>query len=217
MKKLFGLIVLSLITGAELRAQNFSKDMWHDGEVDLFSGETIRGKIKYDLDNNSLQATTGGTVRSFSSYQVESFRIFDDLQKTPRSFYTLPYKKAGNYDSPFFFELLYEGTKLTLLNREVFVQRAIGAPNPWGWGWWGPRMGMGTTVVQLDSYYVLDMAKEQVIKLSDQRTDWLTLMKDFRDEMSEFMRANKLSVTERKDVLKIMAHYDELVKTASNK
>ena len=195
-------------------AQSFSRDLWHDGEVDLFSGEVLRGKIKYDLDNNSIQVISGGVVRSFSAYQVESFQIFDDLQKTPRIFYTLPFKKSGNYESPVFFELLFEGKKLTLLNRELFIQRAIGAPNPWGW--WGPRMGMGTTVVQVDSYYILDMAKEQVIKPSgDQRSDWLLLMRDHREEMSEFMRANRLSVTERKDVLKIMAYYDQLVATAN--
>jgi hypothetical protein len=218
MKKLFFLIAIFLIAGNWIHAQNFSKDLWHDGEVDLFSGETVRGKIKYDLDNNSLQVITGGKVRSFSSYQVESFQFFDDLQKTSRSFFTLPYKKSGNYESPVFFELLYEGSRLTLLNREVFVQRAIGAANPWGWGWWGPpRMGMGTTVVQLDSYYVLNMEKEEVIKIGDQRSDWLPLMKDFREEISEFMRTNRLSVTERKDVLKIMAYYDELIKTAGKK
>jgi hypothetical protein len=218
MKRLFGLIVIFLIESLWANAQSFSKDIWHEGEVGLFSGETLRGKIKYDLDNNSLQITTGGVVRSLSSYQVESFQFFDELQKTPRSFFTLPYKRIGNYESPVFFELLYEGTKLTLLNREVFVQRAIGAANPWSWGWWGlPRMSMGTTAVQSDSYYILDMEKEQVIKLGNQRGDWLLLMRDFRDEMSEFIRVNKLSVTERKDVLKIMAYYDELIKTSNKK
>lgn len=206
---------LSVVCG--VHAQSFSKDLWHDGEADLFSGETLRGKIKYDLDNNSLQISTAGIVRSLSSYQVETFRIFDELQKTQRFFYTLPYKKAGNYDSPVFFELLYEGKKLTLLNREAFVQRVVGMPGFWGWGWWGPRMGMGTTTVQTDNYYVLDMTKEQVIKPGDQRSDWLALMKDFRDEVSEFIRVNKLSVTERKDLIKIMSYYDELVKNSSGK
>lgn len=211
----FSIIICLILTVGLAHAQTFSRDLWHDGEVNLFSGETLRGKIKYDLDNNSIQLSSGGVVRSFSSYQVESFQFFDDLQKTPRAFYSLPFKKAGNYESPVFFELLYEGKKLTLLNREVLLQRAVGVMNPWGW--WGPRMGMGTTVVQADSYYILDMVKEQVIKPGDQRSDWLALMKDFRDEMSEFMRVNKLSVTERKDILKIMAHYDELIRAASNK
>ncbi|MCS7018729.1 MAG: hypothetical protein RMJ87_01320 [Cytophagales bacterium] len=216
MKRLLLLTMSCLLMGSAI-AQTFSKDLWHDGEADLFSGETVRGKIKYDLDNNSLQVSTGGIVRSFSAYQVEAFQIFDDLQKTPRYFYTLPYKKTGNYDSPMFFELLYEGIRLSLLNRETFQQRVIGTPGMWGWGWWGPRMGMGTTIVQVDSYYVLDMTKEQVIKPGDQRADWLLLMKDFRDEIGEFMRANKLSVTERKDLLKIMTYYDELVKKSAGK
>ncbi|MCS6967930.1 MAG: hypothetical protein RMJ44_04125 [Cytophagales bacterium] len=206
-----GLLLLAI----QVQGQTFSRDMWHEGEANLFSGETLRGKLKYDLDNNSLQISTAGVVRSFSSYQVESFEIFDELQKVPRTFFTLPYRKSGNYEAPFFFELLYEGKKLTLLNREVFVQRIISGPTMWGW--WGPRVAMGTTTVQADSYYLLDMQKEQVIKVGQQRSDWLALMKDFRDEMNEFIRTNKLSFTQRADVLKIIAYYDQLVQTTTTK
>ncbi len=209
-KILFGTLILGLLAAQTANGQTFSKDVWHDGEADLFSGETLRGKLKYDLETNNLQLTNDGTLKSYSSFQVASFQFFDALAKVPRTFYTLPYQRTADYNSPVFFELFADGESLSLLNREVVIQRAV---NPMGmWGGWGFRpMGMSMPVIE-DVYFVLNKGKETVIKLADQRGGVLALMPDYQDEVANFMKQKKLNPNQRNELIQIMNYYNSLKK-----
>lgn len=204
---------LGLLLAFSAQAQTFSRDVWHDGEVDLFSGEVLRGRLKYDLDNNNIQLTYGGVIKSYSAYQVESFQFFDEIQKLPRAFYALPFKK-GNYEAPYFFELLAEG-ELSLLNREVLTQRVVTPTGAWGWGW-GRPMGMGTTIPQIeDSYYVLDTPNEKVYKMDDPKHDLMALMKAYADEVTAHAKSNKLNLNRREDLVRLFNYYNSLKAGAS--
>jgi hypothetical protein len=208
MKNLIYALFIYLCVGLPLAyGQQMSRDFWHDGEVNLFSGETLKGKLKYDLDTDNLQLQFNGTIKSFSAYQVESFQFFDEVLKVPRSFYALPYKKMSNYESPVFFELFTEGF-LTLLNREIITYRMM---YPSGFGGWGYRPWMGTNVPVLDdSYYVLLMKEERVIKLVEIKKDILYLMEDKTKEVEGFINANRIRFDRREDLVRLFDFYNSL-------
>jgi hypothetical protein len=49
---LFGLISITA------SAQQFAFELWHEGKLILDSGDTLKGKIKYDLQSDLIQYQT---------------------------------------------------------------------------------------------------------------------------------------------------------------
>lgn len=186
-------------------AQQLSRDFWHDGEITLFSGETLRGRLKYDLDNDNIQLQYAGSLKSFSAFQVESFDFFDEIMKQPRSFYTLPYSKVGSYTTPVFFELFAEGY-FSLLNREIITYRTTAPMGFWGWGY---RPIMGATIpIMDDAYYVLLVKEERVVKITDVRKEVLALMEDKATEVEGFINANRIRLDRRGDLIRLFDFYN---------
>jgi hypothetical protein len=185
---------------SQLNAQQFSKDFWHLGEVDLFAGETYRGKIKYDLEKDNLQIQLEtGTMKSFSAQKVEAYQIFDGLVQTNRYFYTLPYEKVQGYSTPTFFELLTDG-RLDLLNREVIVQQVVT-------DYFFYRTWTRTVQVQQDAYYFLDY-QEKVHKFEGDWETLIRLMDDKREQVHRFAEQNALNLRKREDLIKLVDFYN---------
>ncbi len=209
MKKTISIsFILLILAFSGLDAQQLSRDFWHDGEVNLFSGETLKGKMRYDLDNDNIQVQYGGTLKSFSAFQVESFQFFDEIMKMPRSFYALPYTKAGDYETPTFFELFTEGY-LTLLNREIITYRTTYPAGMWGWGY-RPMMSAVSIPVLEDAYYILEMKDEKVIKVTDIKKQLNELMADKTQEVESFVNANRIRVDRRGDLIRLFDFYNSL-------
>lgn len=82
--------------------QKFPFDLWHDGKLVLDTGDTLRGNIKYDLQD-LLQVRHANRLESFSARKVLFFEIFDQYYKRYRQFYSLPYSSTGGYKTPVFF------------------------------------------------------------------------------------------------------------------
>jgi hypothetical protein len=210
MSKLVYILIINLfVLNISANAQQLSRDFWHDGEVNLFSGETLKGKLRYDLDNDNIQLQYSGALKSFSAYQVESFEFFDEIMKTPRAFYALPYSKRENYESPVFFELYAEGS-LSLLNREIITYRMVypAGMGFWGWGY-RPMMGANVPILE-DSYYILKLKEEKVIKITDTKREILELMQDKAREVEGFIQANRIRMDRRSDLIRLFEFYNSL-------
>src|SRR5688572_5875737 len=116
--KRLSVIVMFLFAVTSISAQQFPSDLWHEGKIVLLEGDTLRGKIKYDLQQDLVQYGVANTrTTAFSARKVLYFEIFDTSVRRYRQFYALPFTTTSGYKSPVFFELLEEG-KMTLLSRE---------------------------------------------------------------------------------------------------
>ncbi len=186
--------------------QEFSKDAWHEGEITLFNGESYTGLIKYNLENNSLQLRLpNNVVKTYSSHNTESFEFLDFVSKMPRAFFSLPYQRTVGYDSPVFFELLADGNKVALLNRESVIQRSTPMYS----------YGLGTPMfsnvpVLVDSYFFLVKKDGRVVKFTDKKDDLLALLHDKREKISSFMQEKKTDVTRRIDLMQVIDYYNSL-------
>ncbi|MCU0451724.1 MAG: hypothetical protein MUC97_18070 [Bernardetiaceae bacterium] len=210
------LIVLTWLVTLGAAAQEFAKDRWHQGEANLFNGEVYAGQVKFDLENNSLQISQSGTIRSFSAFQVESFSLVDEQTKLVRTFYALPYERADNYETPTFFELLSDGETASLLNREVVVQRVVnqGVAGGWGWGW-GMRP-MGVTVPVLENrLFLLDKEKSKVIKLNDKKGDLFEHLPSYRAEVEAYAKSKRLDPARLDHAVQLMEYYHTLTKRSN--
>jgi len=181
-------------------AQTFPFEEWHDGKVVLDSGDTIKGAIKYDLQD-LLQVRHQNKMESFSARKVLLFEFFDQGYKRYRTFYSLPYSTNGSYKSPVFFEVLTEG-KITALSREKVEYRTYGY-SPFMYGSYNTRK------VLVNIYYLLK-ENGNIQDFSGKRSDWLNLMGNQSDDVLDYAKENKLDFDRKYDLKRIIDYYNSL-------
>jgi len=190
---LFFLLVPSLAF-----AQTFPFDLWHDGKVILENGDTIKGSIKYDLQD-LLQLRHRNRMESFSARKVLLFEFFDAGYKRYRTFYSLPYSANGGYKSPVFFEVLTEG-KITVLSREKIEYRTYGY-SPFMYGSYNTRK------VLVNTYFLLK-ENGNIEDFIGKRSNWLDLMGNRADEIHDYAKDNKLDFDRKYDLKQIIDYYN---------
>jgi hypothetical protein len=203
--KLYCTIILFFLAILPVFSQNFPHDYWHEGELTLFSGENLVGRIKYDLEKDNIQITlsSNGTVKTYSSRNVESFEFIDAVLRIRRSFFSLPFQKTAGYESPMFFELLTDG-EVALLNREAVVVRSV----PMYYGGMAP---MFTNVsVLIDNFYFLVKSEQKVIKFDEKRETILAVLGNKQDKISDYLKANKVNFSNRKDLMQLFDYYNSV-------
>lgn len=191
-------LLLCLSTFAN--GQRWPFELWHEGRVILLQGDTLKGMIKYDLQQDLVQFTRNDkTVEAFTARKVLFFEIFDNTVHKYRQFYALPYTTTGSYQVPIFFELLEDG-KLTLLAREALEQKTYSA------GFYG---GSYTRLELVNSFYFLD-EKGEITQFSGSRNDLLEIMGKKAENVERYIRENRLKHNEKYDFAKIIAYYNTL-------
>ena len=105
-------------------AQQFPSDLWHPGLLVTNDGDTIKGDLKYDFENQSIQLDDGQTLKAYNVNNLFFFEIYDETIKDYRQFYSLMYDVSYNYSVPVLFEIVIEG-KLSLLLRERIVAESV--------------------------------------------------------------------------------------------
>ncbi|MDQ3395709.1 MAG: hypothetical protein M3512_16605 [Bacteroidota bacterium] len=200
MKKL--LFIVFLFATFSLEAQVFPSQVWHEGKVVLLDGETLKGLVKYDLDNDLVQINSNNRVQTYSSRKILKFEIFDEGFNAYRLFYALPYKVKPNYETPILFEILYEGP-LSLLCREFIVQE-----NMPQYGYY-PRFG-GMSRMRLSYEYYFLKENGEIDLYVPKKTNLLHVMRKRSSEIKSYMKKNRLRYDRREDLAKTTAYYNSL-------
>ncbi len=211
MKKAILSLSLILIGFVSVMAQNqFPSQVWHKGNIYVTDGQVRSGLVKYDLENNLVQLQNQ-TIETFTASNVSNFEIYDEIYGGIRRFYSLPYSMNNDYETPVFFEVLTEGEDLALLCREYVAtdSRNMSAYSPMGMNpFWGPQSMVGYRLAF--NYYFFKDGKIQ--RYSQKKKDLFDMLSGYDDEMSLFMRKNRLDHDKRGDLLRITAYYNELNK-----
>lgn len=200
MKAFIGLLLLSFAFVGY--AQEFSSEVFHKGYLITSEGDTVRGKIKYDLEANIVSMVERGKIKTFSSHKVFYFEINDEILNTFRQFYSLPYAVNYGYEIPILFELLYEGP-LSLLTREALVQQSQNAGSPYWGGATYPR-----TVVQY-SFYFLN-TKGEITYFSGKKKDLFAILYKKESEVKKYVKDNRLDTDDIRDLIRIAAFYNSI-------
>jgi hypothetical protein len=192
------LAVAFLFFSVQANSQEFAFEIWHDGKVITTSGDTLRGMIKYDFQQDLIQFNNKrGNIEAMSARKVLFYEIFDNTVKEYRQFFSLPYSTLGGYRAPVFFELLLEG-KMTLLLRESLEYRTYTSPY---------YMGSYTRLVIVNKFYMLD-EKGNINEFVGKKNDLLALMGRYANNVDSYIKENKLKVEEKEDFLKIVEYYN---------
>lgn len=203
MKKLL-LISFLMIGSLAASGQNFPSEVWHDGKLVLLEGDTLLGKIKYDIENDLVQINIRNTIQTYSSRKILYFEIFDETVDNYRYFYALPYEMQTNYEVPIIFEVLYEG-QLTLLARETIVTETV----PQYSYYYRPQFY--NTRARLDyNYFFLDKQGE-IERYTMKKRDLLDVMDRKSSQIKKYIKKNNLKHDKRSDLFRIVAYYNALL------
>jgi len=198
---LMGLSLFVLLLPAN--AQQFPSDLWHEGRIVLLEGDTLKGNVKYDLQQDLLQYNVADQrTIAYSARKVLFFEIFDTSVRKYRQFYALPFTTSAGYRAPIFFELLEEG-KMTLLSRESVEYRTYSSPY---------YMGSYSRLVLVYKYYFLD-EQGNISEFSGNKNDLLNLMNKKSELVEKYIKENRLRYDDKYDFAKIVAYYNSLFGT----
>jgi len=179
-------------------AQQWPFEMWHEGQMVLVEGDTLKGLVKYDLTQDIVQYTHNDQrIEAYSARKILFFEIFDKSVNKYRQFFALPYSKTGAYRTPIFFELLEEG-KLTLLARELLEYRTY---------YTGLYGGSYQRLVLVYKYFLLD-EKGNIEDFTVDRRSLSDKMGKHGDDVEKYIRKNKLRLEEKYDLVKIISYYN---------
>jgi hypothetical protein len=197
------LSLLFLIVAIAAHAQQWPMELWHEGKIVLLAGDTLKGKLKYDLQQDLVQYTTPDLrIEAFTARKVLFFEIFDVTVNKYRQFFALPYSANTSYRAPIFFELLEEG-KMTLLAREALEYRSYSSPY---------YVGSYTRLVLVYKYYFLDESGD-IKEFIGNKKDLLDLMGAKADAVEKYMKTNRLNYDDKYDFAKIITYYNSLFGT----
>lgn len=201
--KYFLAAALFFLLAFSVGAQTFPSDLWHEGKIVLLEGDTLRGSIKYDLQQDLVQyAVANERTVAYSSRKVLFFEIYDNTIRRYRLFFALPFSTTAGYKAPVFFELLEEG-KMTLLSRESVEYRTYNSPY---------YMGSYSRLVLVFKYFFLD-ENGNITQFEGNKNDLLNLMNKKSDEVEKYIKANRLRYDDKYDFARIVAYYNSLFGT----
>ena len=181
--------------------QEFSSDLFHEGFLVTTKKDTLRGALKYDMQQNIVHMIDQGKIKTYSSQKIFYFEIFDITVDNYRQFYSLPYKVGMSYKIPILFELQYEGP-LSLLTREAIIQETVPST--------GTYWGGGYTQLRLVYTYFFVNKKGEITLFTGRKKELMELMKDKSKYLKEYIKEYKLQVDEIQDLIRITAFYNSI-------
>ena len=195
--------VLLLTCTSVFSQRNWPSELWHEGKIVLVDGDTLKGLVKYNFQENLVQyVVNNDKAQVYTSRKVLFFEIFDETVHKYRKFFVLPYSNASNYKSPVFFELLEEG-EITLLSRDLLEYKTYNS------GLYG---GSYTLLTETHNYFLLK-SDGTIVDFKGTRNDLLSLMGTKGKMVEKYIRTNRLDFDDKYDVAQMVAYYNSLAGT----
>ena len=192
---------LLIFIDQKVLAQDWPSEMWHEGKIVLLEGDTLKGAVKYDLQQDLVQFTpSAAQITAYTARKVLFFEIFDQTVRRYRQFFALPYTTQSRYRAPIFFELLTEG-KLTLLARESIELRTYSSMYYYGSSY--------SRQVLVYKYFFFTEDGE-IEEFTGNKNDLLDMMGKRGEDVEKYIRSNKLRFEEKADFARIVAYYNSL-------
>jgi hypothetical protein len=192
-------LIMILMSGGVQAQEHWPFEFWHEGKIVLVEGDTLKGMVKYDLQQDLVQySLKDSKPEVFTARKVMFFEIFDETIHRYRRFFSLPYAATSpGYKSMIFFELLEEG-KMTLLTREFLEYKN--------------QNSMYVTYARLVMSYKYFFLKEngEIEEFKGSKSDLLDLMGKKSEDVEKFIRKNRLRHEDKDDLTRIIDFYNSL-------
>ncbi|MEQ8358779.1 MAG: hypothetical protein RH860_04775 [Cytophagales bacterium] len=217
MNRFFLIIVIVFSVANSVTSQELSSDIWHEGTIVLKTNDTLRGAVKYNIEENILQYRYSNKMITLSPNKIISFYFYDELIKANRYFRSFEYSPYSSYKPEMFFEVLVVGN-LSLLAREYisYETRMINDPfltNDPYYNMYANSASNYVTrrVINYHFYFFNHNSKSQnVILYKEKKKDLFRLMNDKQDEIKQFIKDKKILYNTRRGLSVITEYYNSL-------
>ncbi|MDW7694508.1 hypothetical protein R9C00_07135 [Flammeovirgaceae bacterium SG7u.111] len=176
-------------------------DNWRKGTIWLNDGTQVKGLFSYNplVVEGILKVQDGEKTKMYTANQVDGFAFYDYEKQTKRRYYTFPFTYNDIYNN-FFFEILHEGKKYSLLGREsIFIMQTI-------------NDGYTNSDVYKGDYLLFIFENETGELQNIKRKVLFEAMEDKEQEVRTFMKKlNIHSVKKLENARKVFRYYDLLL------
>ncbi|MGB3619079.1 MAG: hypothetical protein WBA12_13245 [Catalinimonas sp.] len=179
-------------------------ERWFEGFLVLNDGDTLRGKVNFNTETEALRVNAGGTVRTYSSQGVRSFRVFDDQMLQTRRFQTLPFVLRDNYERPTLFEVLAEGKPLQLYAQERTVMTTEPVYDPF------LNRSFMMQRPRLERTFFFRRNDGRIRRFLGRKRDLYLLLEDHKRRVRHFVKRNNLRLDRPEDLVEIVNYYNQL-------
>lgn len=178
--------------------QSLPPDYWHPGTVVFINGDSVKGKVKYNFDQNIVQLSYQDRIYSYTPQKVDHFYFYDITNDSlKRNIKTFDYNKTENYIIPIFFEILVD-KKRPLLRRESVVVRTNA----------GVMMQGFTNTYRVLDYEYYYRTNDKISDVPGRRRK---LAKSFGSEwraILDYMKDNNLRATNQRHLIKLYNYFN---------
>ncbi len=204
----FGLFLL-LFTA---KGQSFPSQEWKYGEAVLTSGDTIKGIMRYNLQDQFIQLSGPEKITTFNASQLSTFFIKHNARRN-RVFYSLPTRNKAGYTQPILFEMLRAGD-VSLLGREyiaittAFTNFSIIRPMDVQLANLRQSAGIGVKFLAYNLYLAKPDGK--IVELGDTQRDLFDAFGDKRVELKKYIRKMGLNLYNVYDYALVLRYYNSI-------
>ncbi len=171
---------------------------WFEGVVIMNNHEIICGDVKISGAFNLVQVNVSGAIRCIPAREIEQIRFHDQSINTIRIIITNASGDAS--DQPGFFELIIRGEVSLLATYQDYSQ-------------FDPSKGTlnGKSVYLPDDMELYFYDGKTIVSTHDFRKQaYPAFMKIFRNELTKFIRAQRIRIDKPADQIRLLKHFNLL-------
>jgi hypothetical protein len=190
------IFLIAIFLWPSFSSHSQGKDEWFDGTIVLASGELVWGKINYNLQHDLAICKQGALTKTYSPYQVNYLRYYDEGLQVNRYFKVIEEKK-NQFKKKGFYEVVLDGT-LPLVRKQK------------------PYLLDDNESIEKDyDYYVI--SREGLVNVFYfKKTVVKKMMNDYQFEIRNYANKEKLSYYRLKDQIMILDFYNSMSNSKYN-
>ena len=184
----------------------------------LTTGDTIKGKIKYNLQEEVIQIENKDKVATFNAAQLTYFEVKPDRLREERVFYSIPLRNKAGYFQPRFYELMSQG-EVSLLGREyIAVVTQAGNTSfirPMNSSFASIVMSSANTRKFMAYKLFLANSKGDVIPLGETVKSTVNAFGNNKGNLRKFIKEQEMTLLNVFDFVKLVKYYNQLSASSS--
>ena len=212
------LLILFFSAAYKGAAQIFPNQQWRPGMAVLTTGDTIKGKIKYNLQEEVIQIENKDKVATFNAAQLTYFEVKPDRLREERVFYSIPLRNKAGYFQPRFYELMSQG-EVSLLGREyIAVVTQAGNTSfirPMNSSFASIVMSSANTRKFMAYKLFLANSKGDVIPLGETVKSTVNAFGNNKGNLRKFIKEQEMTLLNVFDFVKLVKYYNQLSASSS--
>ena len=175
-------------------------DYWHIGTLYLSEGDSLKGLLKYNIQEEYVMMKSGKKEFSFNPMQFDAFWIIDINDSTRRDFKVFRFKNREGLERPEVFEVLVTNSKFSILVRERIEFQNQSS-----------FMNQGFAPTRSIKYDYFFMEGNIIRPFVDTKKKVIQLTKNKEEEILAYAKQNKLRFYYKSDLKTIFEYYYTLI------